>query len=225
MPGKRADTLLKLMEHIESFTLKRAWDRLTSEELFWEPVAGSWGIRRRHECDTPTPFGAGDWVVDFDYDLVVAAIVGKAIEPLTTIGWLTWHIGSQPERLAQLDFLGGSEAADSGWTSPYLSHHRVFTDAADAVDSMRSGWHALEAALQAATDNDLERPTRRYTYGDERPAGGLLAAGSTPGPLSSGTAIVAGTLHEINHHGAQICMLRDLYRATNGQGLSREKQP
>lgn len=224
MPGKRADTLLKLMGLIERFTLNRAWDRLTDNELFWEPVAGSWGVRRRSECQTPTPFGDGDWVVDFDYDLAAAALEGKAIEPLTTIGWLMWHIGSQPERLAQLDFFGGSRAADSGWTSPYLTHHRVFTEAADALDSMRSGWRALEGVLKAATDNDLERPTRQYTYGDERPVHGLLSAGSAPGPLTSGTAIVAGTLNEISHHGTQVCMLRDLYRATNARVLSRGKQ-
>jgi hypothetical protein len=60
-------------------------------------------------------------VVDFDADLVMAAIQGNAVEPLTTIGWLMWHIGSMPGRLAQLDFLGGSKTTDTGWTSPYLT--------------------------------------------------------------------------------------------------------
>lgn len=54
------------------------------------------GVRRRAECQTPTPFADGDWVVDFDADLVMAAIQGNAVEPLTTIGWLMWHIGSMP---------------------------------------------------------------------------------------------------------------------------------
>jgi hypothetical protein len=34
-------------------------------------------------------------VADFDADLVMAAIQGNAVEPLTTIGWLMWHIGSK----------------------------------------------------------------------------------------------------------------------------------
>jgi DinB superfamily len=212
VPGKRADTLLKTMRVIEYFTLGRAWTDLSDEELFWEPVAGSWGVRRRAECRTPTPFGDGDWVVDFDADLVMAAIQGKAVEPLTTIGWLMWHVGSMPERLAQLDFLGGSKTTDSGWTSPYLTAHRVFTNAADAVESMRAGWRILERSLQAATDDALEQPTRRYSYSDK------------PGPLSYGAAVIAGTLNEVSHHGAQICTLRDLYRIAKGRPLSMERE-
>lgn len=200
------------MRVIEHFTLRRAWQGLSDDELFWEPMAGSWGVRRREECQTPTPFGDGDWVVDFDADLVMAAIRGEAIEPLTTIGWLMWHVGSMPERLAQLDFLGGSRTADSGWTSPYLTAHRVFTSAADAVDSMQAGWRILERSLAAATDDELERPTRNYSYSDE------------PGPLTYGAAFIAGTLNEVSHHGTQICMLRDLYRFTNGHALSTERR-
>jgi hypothetical protein len=219
VPEKRADTLLKTMRVIEYFTLQRAWQDLSDDELRWEPIAGSWGVRRRAECRTGTPFGDGDWVVDFDADLVRAADEGKAIEPLTTIGWLMWHIGSMPGRLAQLDFLGGSKTADTGWTAPYLTAHRVFTNAADAVDSMRAGWRVLERSLQAATDDDLERPTRGYSYSDEP---GPPTFGDEPGPPTYGAAIIAATLNEISHHGTQICMLRDLYRATGGRMFSGE---
>jgi hypothetical protein len=219
-PGRRADTLLSIMQSIEWFTLQRAWAGLTDDELLWEPVPGSWGVHRRSECRTPTPFGDGDWVVDFDFDLVVAAGEGNAIEPMTTVGWLLWHVGSVPERLAQLDFLGGSVSAATGWTSPYLTHHQVFTSAASAVESMQAGWGALKAALLAAPDERLERITRRYTYGSGRPAGGVLVRGTEPGPATPGVAIVAGALHEISHHSTQICMLRDLYRARKVGPLS-----
>ena len=37
--------------------------------------------------------------------------------------WLIWHVGSQPARTAQLDFLGGTHTAESGWTSPYIAAH------------------------------------------------------------------------------------------------------
>jgi DinB superfamily len=219
VPEKRADTLLKMMQFIEWFTLQRAWDGLSDDELFWEPITGSWGVRRRGECQTATPFGDGGWVADFDADLVRAADEGTAIEPLTTIGWLMWHIGSVPGRLAQLDFLGGPKTAGTGWTSPYLTAHPVFTSAAGAVDSMRAGWRALERSLQAATDVELERPTRGYTYSDEP---GPPAPGEKPGPLTYGAAIIASTLNEISHHGTQICVLRDLYRVTNGRVLTPE---
>ena len=211
MPEKRADTLLQTMRVVERFTLQRAWHRLSDDELFWEPVAGSWGVRRRAECQTPTPFGDGDWVVDFDTDLVMAAIRGNAIEPLTTIGWLMWHIGSVPERLAQLDFLGGSKTTDTGWTSPYLTDHRVFTTAADAVDSMQAGWRLLQRSLEAASDDELEQPTRGYSYSHQ------------PGPPTYGAAVIAGALSEVSHHGSQICTLRDLYRARNDRMLTTER--
>src|SRR5215471_124332 len=105
MPGIRADTLLTMTYFIKSFTLDRAWLGLADDELFWEPVAGAWGVRRREDCTT--------------------------VEPLTTIGWLFWHVGSTPGRLADLDVLGGSKTARSGWTSPYLTPHPIFTTAGD----------------------------------------------------------------------------------------------
>src|SRR5579875_704842 len=59
MTGKRAGTLLECMDQIEHFTLRRAWTALGDEELFFEPVPGAWSIRRRDECRTPDPLGAG----------------------------------------------------------------------------------------------------------------------------------------------------------------------
>jgi len=72
MAAKRAGTLRVLMERIEMFTLHRAWTQLSDDEFFWEPAAGAWGVRPRETCRTPTPFGNGDWVADFDNDLAVA---------------------------------------------------------------------------------------------------------------------------------------------------------
>jgi hypothetical protein len=89
MTGKRAGTLLEMMHPIERFTLARAWDGLTDEEFFWEPFPTAWSIRRRDQCRTPDPFGAGEWVADF-------AIPEPAPVPVTTIAWLYWHIGSLP---------------------------------------------------------------------------------------------------------------------------------
>ena len=75
-------------------------------------------------------------------------------------------------------------------------------------------WFTLARAWDGLTDDDLERSTRRYTYRDERPSLGLLVAGP-PGPETSGAAIVAAALNEVSHHGTQICVLRDLYRAVH----------
>jgi DinB superfamily len=207
MAGKRAQTLLDSMLFIELYTLNRAWDDLTDDELRWEPLEGSWNVHRADACPTPTPFLVGDWAVDFDADLAWAASEGRAIEPLTTIAWLFWHIGTQPARLAELDFLGGERTADSGWTSPYIASHPVFTRAADAVEAMRAGWRSLDLALQGASDEPLEAPTRFWGYGGE------------PGPPTTGAQIIASVLNEVSHHGTQICALRDLYRLVDGRPL------
>jgi hypothetical protein len=213
MAGKRASTLLALMERIEAFTLQRAWTRLGDDEFFWEPAAGAWGIRRREECRTATPFGDGKWVADFDIDLAVAADTRGEIEPMTTIGWLLWHIGSMAGRLAQVDFLGGSRTLASGWTSPYLSHHPIFTSASEATETLRAGWTELRAALEKASDEGMEHGIARYTYAPEPPRGGLAVLGP-PGPEVPAYFSVASTLNEISHHGTQVCVLRDLYRWT-----------
>jgi hypothetical protein len=208
MAGKRGDTLLNTMLFIELFTLNRAWQGLTDDELHWEPLPGSWGVHPASEARTATPFITGDWAVDFDAD-IAAADEGRAFEPLTTIAWLMWHIGSAPGRLAELDFLGGDHTADSGWTSPYIASHPIFTTADEAVAAMRDGWRTLDRALRAASDEQLEMTTRFWGYG------------GVPGPETFGAQVVASTLNEISHHGTQICMLRDLYRLSDRAGSTQ----
>jgi hypothetical protein len=202
----RVETLLTMTFFIKATTLDRAWLDLSDEEFFWEPTPGSWSVRRKADCVTSTPFGSGEWVVDYDSRVAAAADWRTVIEPPTTIAWLLWHVGSQPGRLAELDFLGGTKTAASGWTSPYLTSHPIFTSAAAAVTSMRDGWRALIGALRNATDEDLERPTEWWSYGEARPP-------------ATGAQVITSTLNEISHHGTQICMLRDLYHATSGPPL------
>jgi len=201
--GKRADVFLQLMHRIEYFSLERACAELTDEEFYWEPAPASWSIRRRDECRTPTPFGNGDWLVDFEVPEPTPA-------PLTSIAWLFWHVGSMPARLTEVDFLGGNRTMDSGWTSPYLTHHPVFTNAADAATAMRDGWADLRAVIECTTDEQFELQACRYTYAAVPMRDGLCVLGP-PGPQHPATFFVAGTLNEVNHHASQICTLRDLY--------------
>jgi hypothetical protein len=188
-----------MMLFIEMFTLQRAWNDLTDDELMWKPTDDAWTIGLATECRTATPFITGSLAADFDVGLVEAAAAGSAIEPLTSIAWLFWHVGSQPGRAAELDFFNGAHSAESGWTSPYITAHPMFTTAEDAVTAMRTGWRALDTALRSATDEQLERPTRFWGYGG-------------PGPMGTGAQIVGSILNEVSHHGTQIGVLRDLYR-------------
>jgi hypothetical protein len=193
------------MDSIEHFTLERAWTDLAEDEFFWEPALHAWSVRRRDHCRTATPFGDGDWVVDFEFPEPTPT-------PLTSIAWLAWHIGSVPGRLAEIDFLGGERTMASGWTSPYLSHHPVFSTAAGAVGIFRQGWASLRSRIEITSDEAFEMFTPDYTYARAPMKDGLCALGQ-PGPGRHATSFVVGALNEVSHHGSQICVLRDLYAA------------
>jgi hypothetical protein len=202
MPGARAETLLATTYFIRRWALERAWTDLTDDEFFWEPVpGGTWSVRPRDECTTPTPWTNldNDWVADFDDELSARENWRDVVTPPVTIAWLFWHIGSMPGRVAEFDFLGGTKSPGSGWASPYIGKPPMFTNAADAVETMRDGWRRLVARLQEATDDDLTRPTEGHSYGD------------APRPKAIGAQVIASTLYEISHHAAQIGVLRDLY--------------
>ncbi len=197
--GKRADTLLEHMGRIEQFTLGRLWDDLSDDELFFEPVPNMWSVRRREECTTDMPFGLGEWVVDFGR-------WGEGPEPMTTIAWLLWHMGSMPGRAVETEVFGGAHAYSSGWSSPYLTNHAIFTTADRAVEELRTGWASLRSTIAEMDDAGLERRFARYTYGPGPKPGGVLPIGE-PGPLHPATFFVASILNEVSHHGAQICTL------------------
>jgi hypothetical protein len=129
---------------------------------------------------------------------------------MTTIAWLLWHMASMPGRLVETEVFGGPRAVASGWTSPYLEHHEIFRTAERAVEVLRDGWSSLRTALASASDDDLRRPVRHYTYAAEPPRGGVFVAGP-PGDERPATAEIVGAIHEVTHHAAQICVLRDLY--------------
>lgn len=201
--GKRADTLLEHMGRIERFTLGRVWDDLTDDELFFEPIPDMWSVRRRDECQTDMPFGIGEWVVDFGR-------WGDAPEPMTTIAWLLWHMGSLPGRAVETELFGGPHPYSSGWSSPYLTHHEIFTTAERAVEALRAGWTSLRSAIEALDDDGLERQFARYTYAAGPKPDGVLPVGE-PGPLHPATFFAVSIVNEVSHHGTQICVLRDLY--------------
>ena len=82
-----------------------------------------------HDTD---PFGAGDWVADFE-------IREPAPVPVPTIAWLygTWD---RCRAVCATRLLGRTRTMASGWTCPYLTHHPIFTSAPEAVTALRDGW-------------------------------------------------------------------------------------
>lgn len=65
---------------------------------------------------------------------------------------------------------------------------------------------ALDQAIRG-TDEGLDQVTRFWSYSGH------------PGPPAQGYEILASALNGISHHGTEVCMFRDLYRAVDGRGF------
>ncbi|MFF8449599.1 DinB family protein [Streptomyces leeuwenhoekii] len=161
---------------------------LTDEEYFWEPVPGCWSVRRR--ADGPGPrasllTGSGDWGRD------AAPYPHPWPPPFTTLAW----------RLSHLDEMLALRADHTAGTHTLTrDDHPVSGNAADAVAAFDAAAGAWREALLGVDDTALD--TIGYcTY----------PHGSDPEePLLD---IVWWVNQELLHHGAEIALLRDLYRA------------
>jgi hypothetical protein len=155
---------------------------LTDDEYLWEPVPGCWSLRRRGTSAAPIAVGGGDWVLEF-------ARPQPDPPPVTTIAWRLAHIivGIFGSRVAL--FFGGP-AAD--WDT-----FRYAGTAGQALSQLDEGYAAWTAGVAGLGAEGLARPLG--------PAGGPWA----DDPMA---ALVTHINKEVIHHGAEICLLRDLYR-------------
>lgn len=155
---------------------------LTDEEYFWEPVAGCWNVRRRGESTTQLAAGSGEYTIDFAFPEPTPA-------PVTTIAWRLAHliVGVFGARVAS-HFDG---PAVSYQDFPYAG---TAAGALRQLDEAYGGWAVGVRGLDAV---DLARPCG--------PAEGAFA----DFPLA---ALILHINREAIHHGAEIALLRDLYR-------------
>ena len=163
--------------------LRPRLDGLDDAELHWEPVPGCWGIRPRGRAVTAMAAGAGDWVADFAYPEPEPA-------PVTTIAWRLGHVtvGCLAKRAADHFGTGGVDYQTTDWPGT-----------AEATLS------ALDDAYRAWME-----PVRRL------PPEALAApVGPAEGPWAAHpmAALVLHISREVIHHGAEVLLLRDLYRA------------
>jgi DinB superfamily len=166
--------------------LRPRLDGLTDEEYFWEPVPGCWSVRKRGEGSAPARLGAGEYLID---------LAGHDLDPppVTTIAWRLAHImvGCFVMRLDNEEF-GGPQAYRNSYRAGYDAFTYAPTASAALVqlDALYLRWS--EAVFLAGEDG-LERPGE---FPDE--------------PLST---VILHINRETIHHGAEIALLRDLYRA------------
>jgi DinB superfamily len=159
---------------------------LTDAEYLREPVPGCWSLRPRGTSAAPIAVGGGDWVVEF-------AIPEPDPPPVTTIAWRMAHL--------IVGVFGGRVAAHFGgppvsWdTFPYAA------TAAQALAQLDEGYAAWSAGVRSLDEAALAKPCG--------PAEGHWADTPMAG-------LVAHVNREVIHHGAEICLLRDLYRAGAG---------
>jgi DinB family protein len=162
--------------------LRPRLEELTDEEYRWEPVAGCWSVRRRDEIEPSLAHGSGDYAIEYSYP-------EPTPPPVTTIAWRLGHliVGVFGERNAS--HFGGPPC-----------DYNSFGYAGTARESLRQ--------LDAAYDIWIKGVRGLGTDGLNRPCG------PAEGPYAEAplAALVAHINREVIHHGAELCLLRDLYR-------------
>jgi len=175
--------LLDQLEWHWTQQLRPRLDGLTDEEYFWEPVTGAWNVRPRASSRVPAPPGSGPFTIDF-------ILPQPQPPPVTTIAWRLAHVvvGVFGARVAA--HFGGPAADYDTW--PYAGSAG---EALDQLDAVHDGWVAgvrdLEDAALAAPCGPAEGPWAAH-------------------PMAE---LVLHISREAIHHGAEIALLRDLYRA------------
>jgi hypothetical protein len=160
---------------------------MTDDEYLWEPVPGCWSVRRR--ADGPGPGatvlrGAGEWGRD-------SAEQHPYPPPFTTIAWRLSHISEMLTLRADYTAGGRDMTSDS---------YRNSGDAGGAIMAFGAAVNAWREALVSTDEAALDMiGYSSYPYG------------------SDSEDVFIDTVwwvnQEILHHGAEIALLRDLYRA------------
>jgi hypothetical protein len=167
--------------------LRPKLDGLTDDEYFWEPAAGAWSVRRRGSPGAVGEVGGGDWTIDF-------ALPEPSPPPVTTIAWRLGHliVGVFGARAAS----HFADPPDPGGSIDYGSFHYAGS-AAEALDQLDAVYAAWTGGVARLDDAALRRAMG--------PAEGDFAEH----PMAD---LVLHISREAIHHGAEILLLRDLYR-------------
>jgi DinB superfamily len=183
------DWTTELLEQLEWHWHRQLRPRLqglTDDEYFWEPAQPAWNVRRRGTSSAPVQAGSGDFTIEF-------AFPEPDPPPVTTIAWRLGHL--------IVGVLGARSASHFG--GPPVGYES-FAYAGTA-----------DGALQQL-DEAYERWTRGAHGLDA--AGLAVPCGPAEGPYAdrSMATLVLHINREMIHHGAEIALLRDLYRARRG---------
>jgi hypothetical protein len=176
--------LVEQLEFYWDVHLRPRLGGLTDEEYFWEPVDGCWSVRRGDD---------GRWHLD-----------GQRPEPtpppLTTIAWRLVHLGATCFANRASTFFGdGSVPDDADMADPRHVPADLPGSAGEAVVFLERTYRQWHQGIASLDDEAMLRPLG--------PKGGPYAKDSMG-------QLVAHISREAMHHGAEIALLRDLYRST-----------
>lgn len=161
---------------------------MTDEEYLWEPVPDCWSVRRRVNgpgLRATLLAGTGVWGRD------AASYPHPWPPPFTTIAWRLSHLSEMLTLRA--DHTAGTHTLTR-------DDHPVVGDATAAVTAFDAGAAAWRKALLSVDDAALDTVGYcTYPHGSD--------------PDEPFVDIVWWVNQELLHHGAEIALLRDLYRA------------
>jgi hypothetical protein len=184
--------------------LRPRLDGLTDEEYFWEPVPGMWSVRRRGEGrdpraegfgrpeasgegTAPVALGGGEFTLDFAWPVPDPV-------PATTIAWRLSHLIVAVFGLRVGSHFGGEPVDYEKYDYP--------GDAATALAQLDEFYAAWIAGVRGLGADGLARP-----------------CGPAEGPYAEASmaTLVLHINREAIHHGAEVALLRDLFRWQPGE--------
>ena len=174
----------ELIDQLESHwqhQLRPRLDGLTDDEYFWQPVPACWTISRRGASSAPMSLGAGDFTMDFGDST-------HGQEPVTTIAWRLAHLTVTLAETSGVH-LGGPPTNEA-----------TFGYAGTAQEALRQ--------LDDAHDTWVEGVRGLGDAGLTRPQGPTQPSEFADAPMAK---LILYINLEVIHHGAEVCLLRDLY--------------
>lgn len=163
--------------------LRPRLDGLGDAEYLWEPVPGCWSVREVGTSTAPLHMGSGRWRVEY-------ARPEPDPPPVTTIAWRLAHL--------VVGVLGERVASHFGGPPTSYAEHDYAGTAAGALQQLDAAYTAWDAGVRGLGAEGLARP-----------------CGPAEGPWSQATLaeLVLHINREVLHHGAEVLLLRDLYRS------------
>ena len=166
--------------------LRPRLEGLTDDEYLWEPAQPAWNVRPRGASTAPVQAGSGPFTIDF-------AFPEPDPPPVTTIAWRLAHLIVGVFGMRSASHFGGP-AMDYATFAYAGTADTALVQLDDAYERWTAGVRGLDAAGLAAPCGPAEGPYAEY-------------------PMA---ALVLHIHREVIHHGAEVALLRDLYRARMG---------